>query len=148
MKANFKPLGLAAAVAAATAGFAGAANAQSIAGNGLGDLALVPYYTVQGDFVTGVHIINTSNLTQVLKLRLRRGSDSMDAMDIDLILSPYDEWTGYVDDSSGNIVLATDDSSCTAPIRANGRFEMPATYRTGADEGYIEVIAIASVLSF
>lgn len=151
MKANFKPLGLAAAVAAATAGFVGAANAQSvlptapsIAGNGLGDLALVPYYTVQGDFVTGVHIINTSNLTQVVKLRLRRGSDSMDALDINLILSPYDEWTGFLDDSSGNVVLATDDSSCTAPIRESGRFEMPSIYREGAEEGYIEVIAMAS----
>ncbi len=154
MKANFKPLGLAAAVAAATAGFAGAANAQSvpgIAGNGLGDVALVPYYTVKGDFVTGVHIINTSDLTQVVKLRLRRGSDSMDALDIDLILSPYDEWTGYLDDSSGNVVLATDDKSCTAPIRADGRFQMPnsaTSYRTGAEEGYIEVIAMAAADKF
>ena len=45
MKANFKPLSLAAAVAAASAGYAGVANAQTVANNGLGDLALVPYYT-------------------------------------------------------------------------------------------------------
>jgi hypothetical protein len=75
----------------------------------------------------------------------------MDALDIDLILSPYDEWTGYLDDSSGNVVLATDDKSCTAPIRADGRFQMPnsaTSYRTGAEEGYIEVIAMAAADKF
>jgi hypothetical protein len=147
MKALFKPLGLAAAVAAVTAGYTGVAQAQ-IANNALGDTAIIPYYTAEDGFITGVHIINTSDLTQVVKLRLRRGSDSMDALDFNIILSPFDEWTGFIDDEDGQIVMATDDNSCTAPLRADGRFPMPtgslSSYEEGAEEGYIEVIGMAS----
>ena len=147
MKAHFKPLGLAAAVAAVTAGYSGVTQAQAeLANNSLGDAAIIPYYTVAGDFVTGVHIINTDSVnTQVVKLRLRRASDSMDALDFNIVLSPNDEWTGFIDDSTGNVVIATDDNSCTAPLRANGRFEMPPLYAEGATEGYLEIIGMGSV---
>jgi hypothetical protein len=144
MKANFKQLGLATAVAAATAGYAGITQA-ALSDNGLGDMAIVPYYTVQGDFVSGLHITNTSNATQVVKLRWRRGSDSMDALDFNLVMSPYDVWTGFIDDSSGNIVVRTDDNTCTAPIRSGGDFPMPGLYAEGAEEGYIEVIGMGQV---
>ena len=146
MKATFKPLGLAAAVAAVTAGYAGIAQAQTLANNSLGDAAIIPYYTVAGDFVTGVHIINTSkDYTQVVKLRMRRGSDSMDALDFNIIMSPEDEWTGFIDDSTGTVVMATLDNSCTAPLRADGRFPMPGLYQAGATEGYLEIIAMAQI---
>jgi hypothetical protein len=145
MNANFKPLGLAAAVAAATAGYAGVANAQTVAANQLGDMAIVPYYTVQDDLVTGVHIINTSDRTQVVKLRLRRASDSLDALDFNLIMSPKDEWAGFIsDDADGTITFQTQDNTCTAPLVTGGTFTMPDLYRTGADEGYLEVIGMGS----
>ena len=114
MKTNFKQLGLATAVAAATAGYAGITQA-ALSNNGLGDMAIVPYYTVQGDFVTGVHIINTSDMTQVVKLRLRRASDSMDALDFNLIMSPFDEWTGYIknDVEGGQITFNSTDTTYT-----------------------------------
>ncbi len=97
MKANFKRLGLAAAVSAAAAGYTGAVNAQaSIDSGNLGDAAIVPYYTVEGSWVTGLHITNVSDRTQVVKLRLRRASDSMDALDFNLIMSPRDVWTGFI----------------------------------------------------
>lgn len=145
MKTNFKPLGLAAAVAAASAGYAGAVNAQTIANNGLGDAALVPYYTVNDGFGTGVHVINTSNKTQVVKLRFRRGSDSMDAMDFNIIMSPYDEWTGFLQkDDAGLLSVSSQDSTCTAPLFEDGNFQMPNIYSSGAEEGYIEVIAMGA----
>jgi hypothetical protein len=145
MKANFKPLGLAAAVAAASAGYAGVANAQpSVANNGLGDLGLIPYYSVQDGYGTGIHVINNSARTQVVKFRFRRGSDSLDALDFNIVMSPWDEWTGFMDDTSGTIAVSTQDSTCTAPIAENGRIEMENIYRSGADEGYIEVIAMGS----
>lgn len=149
MKSSFKQLGLAAAVAAVSAGYGASVSAQSAeyAGNFLGDMAVVPYYTTQGDLVTGIHIINTSASTQVVKLRMRRGTDSMDAMDFNLIMSPYDEWTGSIDDSTGNIVLSTQDNTCTAPLRADGQYEMPPVYREGAEEGYIEVIGMGKTVT-
>jgi hypothetical protein len=146
MKANFIPLGLAAAVAAASAGYAGVVNATpTVANNGLGDLAMVPYYTTRGDFGTGVHVINTSPRTQVVKLRFRRGSDSLDAMDFNLIMSPYDEWTGFLsEDDSGLIAMSTQDTTCTSPLFSNGKFELSDLFRDGAEEGYIEVIGMGS----
>lgn len=156
MKKNFKSLALTTAVAAVVTGYAGVSNAQIPAAafsplgdpsrsiGDLGDMAIVPYYTVRDNWVTGVHIINTSDRTQVVKLRLRRASDSADALDFNLIMSPEDEWTGFIDDSSGDIVMATQDTTCTAPIRADGRFPMPFIFREGAEEGYIEVIGMGS----
>ena len=145
MKATFKPMGLAAAVAAVSAGYTGTANAVELSTTGLGDLALVPYYTVRESMITGVIITNTSDYTQVVKLRLRRGTDSMDALDFNLIMSPYDQWTGFLsDDEDGTISFRTTDNTCTAPVRSDGIFEMPGLYRAGADEGYIEVIAMGA----
>ena len=166
MKANFKPLGIAAAVAAATAAYAGMASAQTaclptdpfcaaptqIDAGDLGDLAIIPYYTTMQGYVTGVHITNTSAYTQVVKLRLRRGSDSMDSLDFNLIMSPFDVWTGTVKmNDDGKIIFRTGDSTCTAPAPNNDEgFEMPdpdfdtiIDFRDGAEEGYIEVIGMA-----
>jgi hypothetical protein len=147
MKANFKRLGLATAVAAASAGYAGVTSAQTaiLPTNNLGDLAVIPYYTVLDTWGTGMHIINTSDLTQVVKLRFRRGSDSLDALDLNVILSPKDEWTAFLNDTGGTIKLTTQDTSCTAPIQPSDGWGMPDLYRDGADEGYIEVISMGAV---
>ena len=143
MNAKFKPLGLVAAVAAATVGYNSVVNAQSLAGaSDLGNLALIPYYTVRDGNVTGVHITNTSGSTQVVKVRLRRGTDSMDALDFNLILSPQDVWTGFLAAEGDDIVFNTTDNSCTAPATVGGKFTMPAIYRADADEGYIEIIGM------
>ena len=148
MNAKFKPLGLVAAVAAVTAGYNGVANAQSLAAaSDLGNLALIPYYTVRDGNVTGVHLTNTSDSTQVVKVRLRRGTDSMDALDFNLILSPKDVWTGFLAAEGENVVFNTTDSSCTAPATVNGKFTMPGIYRADADEGYIEIIGMGQPLT-
>ncbi|MFT4824928.1 MAG: hypothetical protein ACJASY_003682 [Halioglobus sp.] len=148
MKANFKQIGLVTAIAAVTAGYTSVAGAQAVRSSGnLGDLGVIPYYSVQDDWATGVHIINTSASTQVIKIRLRRASDSADALDFNLILSPADEWTGSLDNSSGNTIFSTDDNSCTAPLRADGQFAMPAIFALGAEEGYIEVIGMGQAAS-
>jgi len=146
---NFKQLGIATAVAAVSASYVGLAQAQTVTfpNNNLGDVAIVPYYTVQGDWTTGVHIINTGSLTEVVKIRLRRASDSMDALDINIILSPKDEWVGNIDDATGTITLTSDDKSCTAPLEpyySAGAWPMQALYSAGAEEGYIEIISMGS----
>ncbi len=136
-----------AAICVGGLGFQGNALA-SLDGTALGDLALVPYYTVRNNFSTGVHIINTSGHTQVVKFRLRRAADSADAMDINIILSPYDEWTGFITGSEADgITVGTEDKSCTVPqADANGKFPMPDINKAGAEEGYIEVIAMGQTV--
>ena len=83
-------------VAAAVASIATGALATSVSKNEAGDLAIVPYYTVLDGTNTGMHIINTTDSTQVVKVRLRRGTDSKDALDFNLVMSPRDEWTANI----------------------------------------------------
>jgi hypothetical protein len=157
MKASFKPLSLAIAVSAASAGYVGTINAQpELAGNtGLGDLAIVPYYTVREDWTTGVSVINTSASTQVIKIRLRRATDSMDALDFNVVLSPQDVWTGYVENNTPDtgvedqIRFYTNDKSCTVPAAtANDGgvpyFAVPDVFAEDAEEGYIEIIGMGA----
>ena len=126
MKNTFKPLGIAAAVAAASAGYANVASAAAVANNSLGDLALVPYYTVEGNFVTGVHVVNTSDKTQVVKFRLRRALDSLDALDFNIIMSPQDVWAGFISaDDDGTIAFKAEDTTCSAPLVDDSTFVMP-----------------------
>ena len=149
MKANFKPLGIAAAVAAASVGYAGAVNAQTVAAETeLGDLALVPYYTVEAGYATGINITNTSATTQAVKIRFRRATDSMDAMDFNVVLSPFDVYSGFIalEGDGETITFTSNDNSCTIPDYdyAANKFEMPSIYRPDAETGYVEVIAMGS----
>ena len=145
-KQVFKPLALAAAVSAASLGYTGnalSAGHPEVATNDLGDLALVPYYTVRGQWVTGIHIVNTSDMTQVVKFRLRRATDGMNALDFNLVMSPKDVYAGFLsDDENGNISWTSPDSTCTVPATQGNRFTMPAVYRAGAESGYVEIIAM------
>jgi hypothetical protein len=152
MKAKFKPLALASAVAAASVGYAGVTQAQTatFAGNALGDAAIIPYYSVQEGFVSGIHIINTDkDNTVVVKIRYRRAKDSMDALDFNLVMSPLDEWTGHIRRQPGvngdTISVKTNDNTCTVPALIDGVAPMGDLFREGAEEGYIEVIAMASI---
>ncbi|MEH6585328.1 MAG: hypothetical protein V7720_02160 [Halioglobus sp.] len=154
MNTNFKPLGLAAAVAAISAGYAGAVSAQAevAAETELGDLAIVPYYTVMEGYSTGVNIINTSAKTQVLKFRFRRAVDSMDALDFNVVLSPKDMYTGFIGTDGEDIFWTSNDNSCVAPAYGNldaadNQFQMPGLYRLGAETGYIEIISMGSPLT-
>jgi len=155
MKTNFKPLGLVAAVAAASAGYAGVVNAAATVASEteLGDLAIVPYYTVMDGYSTGVNIINSSADTQVLKFRFRRAVDSMDALDFNVVLSPYDMYTGFIGKGAGDKIFWTsNDNSCVAPAYGNltaadNQFELPIIYSIGAETGYIEVISMGSPIT-
>ena len=73
------------ALAASCAGLSATAVAQPmVVAAERGDLALVPYYTVGGEWVAGIHIVNTSEHTQVVKFRFRRATDGMDALDFNI----------------------------------------------------------------
>ena len=138
---QFQKYGVAAAVASMAAG----AVATEVSRSELGDLAIVPYYTVNNGFNTGVHIINTSDATQVVKFRLRRGADSKDALDFNLVMSPFDEWTGNITAGGDNgVIVETNDTTCTVPKFPAGGAPMPSTFAKGATEGYIEIIAMAA----
>ncbi|NQX89448.1 MAG: hypothetical protein HRT77_12365 [Halioglobus sp.] len=140
---------LLASVVCVCAALPGLVNAQGFAGRypTLGDAAFIPYYTVEGDWVTGVHIINESDETQVIKVRMRRAADSVDVLDFNLILSPEDVWTGTITGDEAEMRFITEDNSCTAPkLLDNGDGKTYAPIAgdriLGAQEGYIEVIGM------
>ena len=142
---QFQKYGVAAAVASMATG---AVATTTVSKHEIGDLAIVPYYTVNNGFNTGVHIVNTSDATQVVKFRLRRGADSKDAMDFNIVMSPRDEWTGNITSGGANgVVIETNDTTCTVPAIPAGGADMPETYSDGATEGYIEVIAMAQTIN-
>jgi len=143
---QFQKVGLAAAVATVAAGTVAQPDS-AVSRTETGDLAIIPYYTVLDGTNTGMHIINTTNNTQVVKVRLRRGTDSKDALDFNLVMSPRDEWTANIGPGGENgVLVTTNDTTCTVPEFPEGGAPMPATYSEGATEGYVEIIAMAQTI--
>jgi len=139
---QFQKIGVAAAVASVATG----ALAADVSRTETGDLAIVPYYTVKDGVNTGLHIINTTDATQVVKVRLRRGTDSKDALDFNLVMSPRDEWTANIGaGGTTGVQVTTNDTTCTVPKFDNDGTlaQMPPTFSEGATEGYVEIIAMA-----
>ena len=138
-----------AAIAVAVTG-ASAAHAVHVNPDGLGQVLLYPYYTVQNDFVTAVHIVNTTAQAKAVKVRFLEGKNSREVLDFNLYLSPYDVWTGsVVPDAANGAKLVSSDTSCTrGTITSAGvpfrNFDYSAE-DTPVDlnrrrEGYIELI--------
>ncbi len=138
-----KTLGVAVATAM-TLGAVGAAQAApTLSVNNKGDAAIVPYYTTNADYVSGIHITNTTMSTQVVKVRYHRGMDSMDALDFILVLSPKDEFTGSIGvNAAGNLAFRPSDKSCTVPQKGADGFLAPQVAVKGGSDGYITVIGM------
>ena len=142
---QFQKYGVAAAVASIATGVV----ATEVSKKEAGDLAIIPYYTVLDGKNTGMHIINTTESTQVVKVRLRRGADSKDALDFNLVMSPLDEWTANIgaNPDGDGVVVTTNDTTCTVPEFPADGAVMPSTFAEGAEEGYVEIIAMAQAFS-
>ena len=109
---------------AGVAGLAGVANAVNLNPDGLGQVLIYPYYTVNGGNSTLVSVVNTTEFGKAVKVRFLEGYNSREVLDFNLYLSPYDVWTGAVFALNGSATgpgnLTTADTSCTAPnIRTN-----------------------------
>ncbi|MGB5098482.1 MAG: hypothetical protein WBN82_11300, partial [Porticoccaceae bacterium] len=64
-----------AAIAVAVTG-ASAAHAVHVNPDGLGQVLLYPYYTVQNNFVTAIHVVNTTDQAKAVKVRFLEGKNS------------------------------------------------------------------------
>ncbi len=115
---------------AVVAGLTGVAGLVNLAGavdlnpDGLGQVLIYPYYTVNGGNQTLVSVVNTTAVAKAVKVRFLEGHNSREVLDFNLFLSPFDVWTAAVfslatgTGAPGNLV--TTDTSCTAPaIRTN-----------------------------
>ncbi len=137
MKLNIRKKLVSLAVASALTGgvmMATPAQALNVSQNNLGEVLLFPYYTVKNGFDTLFSITNTSSDTVVMKIRWREALNSREVRDFNVILSPYDVWTGVVTstpDGSGALIR-TFDKSCTSPLLPAGPFDSTEVAFTNA----------------
>jgi len=167
------------AVVAGLAGVAGLASVSnatvSLNGDGLGQVLVFPYYTVNNGLNSLVSIVNTTNQTKAVKVRFLEGKASKEVLDFNLYLSPYDVWTASLSGADVNrgplgiftsnaafnvyndnetVVLKTDDTSCTAPQVINNQQFKPFEFHNDdanqnnmerSREGHLEVIEMGIV---
>ena len=124
---------------AGVAGIASVANAVNLNPDGLGQVLIYPYYTVNGGNSTLISIVNTTEFGKAVKVRFVEGYNSREVLDFNLYLSPYDVWTGAVFQltDTGPANLTTADNSCTAPpIKTNANLPVSGSQRYVAFRNY------------
>ena len=146
-------------------GVTGAADAVNVDANGLGQVLIYPYYTVNTDsrgnaFNSLISVVNSTGSAKSVKVRFLEGKDSREVLDFNLFLSKYDVWTAAVIPSpvtAGGRVITTD-QSCTIPsntlLQAGVdfvNFAYTGSDADGADpgldrtkEGYVEMIEMST----
>jgi hypothetical protein len=161
---SFQRKSLYAALAGAGAlGVAATAQAVSVNPNGLGQVLIYPYYTVNsnsaGAYNSLLSVVNTTDSVKAVKVRFLEGKNSREVLDFNLFLSKRDVWTAAVIPSSTTTGgrLITFDNSCTIPdgvVKAGIDFLNYAYTGTADDkggsgldrtrEGYVELIEMAT----
>ena len=100
---------------AGAAGIVGSAQAVNLNPDGLGQVLIYPYYTVNGGNQTVLSVVNTSEDAKAVKVRFLEGQNSREVLDFNLYMSAFDVWTAAIYDDAGTPTLVTGDTSCTVP---------------------------------
>jgi len=120
---------------AGVAGFAGLANAVDLNPDGLGQVLIYPYYTVNIGQDTLFSVVNTDPINgKAVKVRFLEGYNSREVLDFNLYLSPNDVWTAAVTSVGDGLgaQVSTTDLSCTDPDLVD---HSPQLFRTAAFDG-------------
>lgn len=164
MKFSKKQLALAVGAALGAAGLIPSAQAVNLATDGLGQVMIFPYYTTRAGWNTLFNITNTSDQVVAVKVNIREAYNSRDVLDFDVILSPRDVWTAWVENGPDDIPqIVTNDNSCTVPrlvpgvpqpFQGNGANGLLAYTGAAADggptgtgrmrEGYVTMLMMGS----
>ena len=103
---------------AGAAGIVGSAQAVNINPDGLGQVLIYPYYTVNGGNVTLLSVVNTSEDAKAVKVRFMEGQNSQEVLDFNLYMSPFDVWVAAIFDNgeaSSAPTLVVNDTTCSVP---------------------------------
>ncbi len=148
---------------AGVAGFAGLASAVELNPDGLGQVLIYPYYTVNKSQDSLFSVVNTTAVGKAVKVRFLEGYNSREVLDFNLYLSPQDVWTARVSQLSddGGAAVFTNDNSCTYPsIDPDGEPFRAEAYAGGSifdpddgptsitrtREGYLELIEMGEII--
>ncbi|MCW8925428.1 MAG: hypothetical protein OQJ84_04150 [Xanthomonadales bacterium] len=147
---------------AGAAGIVGSAQAVNINPDGLGQVLIYPYYTVNGGNTTLLSVVNTTENAKAVKVRFKEGKNSREVLDFNLYLSAYDVWAAAIKNVDGTPTLRVADNSCTVPyLYMNEGSKQPfLVYGMNdltdedafgsidrAKEGYFEMIEMGTILS-
>lgn len=158
MKRNSLTTALLAGLAGA-AGLATTAEAVNLNPDGLGQVLIYPYYTVQKGNQTLISVVNTTSQVKAVKVRFLEGRNSREVLDFNLYLSPFDVWVGavFANGATGPGNLITNDKSCTVPIIGTATVPFRNNQYIGTfddngpsnlertREGYLEMIEMGTV---
>ena len=109
---------------AGAVGIAGSAQAVNINPDGLGQVLLYPYYTINGDNMTLLSVVNTNDEAKAIKVRFLESENSVEVLDFNLYMSAYDVWTASIEPQpDGRMDQSCDpnpgddtDVYCTGPV--------------------------------
>ncbi|MGB1557598.1 MAG: hypothetical protein ACPHCJ_07400 [Oceanococcaceae bacterium] len=107
--------------------------AVNVATDGIGEAAVVPYYSVRDNWWTLLQITNTQDVAVAVRLHFRESLNGRSVRSMIVALSPFDVWTAVVrDDGTGvPVIRATDQiadadnekRTCTVPATTNAEGE-------------------------
>ncbi len=136
------------------------ASAVHINPQGISDVSLVPYYTVNNNLNTLVTVTNTRNTAKAVKINFREGLNGYAVLSYNVYLDSFDTWSfalvetqstvsGYAGQNSVRHV--TSDTSCAPFLLKSGQEFLPFEFIDGpndlsrAREGFIEVIEMGEL---
>ncbi len=150
-------------------GMTTAADAVNVNPNGLGQVLIYPYYTVNSGALGNAYnsllsVVNTTTSAKAIKVRFLEGKNSREVLDFNVFLSKKDVWTAAIipaptiTGATGGGRVVSFDKSCTIPdnsFLAAGVDFVNFQYTgsnddkggTGLDrtkEGYVEIIEMAT----
>jgi hypothetical protein len=166
---NFKVKTLCTAIAGiGSLGAIGAAEAVYLNPDGLGQVLIYPYYTVNAKaagaapFSSLLSVVNSTGSAKAVKVRFIEGRNSQEVLDFNLFLSPKDVWVaGIIPTADGGAGVFTPDSSCTSPVVSKDplaptpfvNYLFSGTNDDGAGsgldrtrEGYVEIIEMGNLV--
>lgn len=163
----FKQKKLATGIAMGVLGVAGViASVQAVYLNsdGTGQVLLFPYFNAQPGYVTNINLVNSTDQTKAVKVRIRDGRNSNDILNFNLYMPPADSWSGSLQmgsNSKGQQVgmLTSKDRTCAMPMEFSAKcgegeceiqrpfqgFEAYGVTPQDTREGYVEVIEMGVV---
>jgi hypothetical protein len=114
---------------AGVAGLAGTAQAVNLNPDGLGQVLIYPFYTINSSTQTILSVVNTTDKAKAVKVRFLEGYNSREVLDFNLYLSRHDVWVASIAPapvSAGGVLAAAlyvPDNSCTVPYIYGNRAE-------------------------
>lgn len=135
--------GAAGIAAIATAIASAPAMAVNVSKDGVGEVAISPFYSTRNNWSSLINLTNTSDKPIVVKVRLHESYNSRDVLDFIVALSSYDVWTGRVfEGPNGPVLRSLDqtndagDITCTIPSTVGYNIDTKGTAGTADDEPY------------